>query len=111
MISAKDTARELLGLDKVNLVDYVSITVAIFNSSVCTFGRGTDIDPCVSLSIFVLVVLLFLYGSTVIFGCNHSVVIVRITSFICPSDLHLCVHSLSSLLSFQFQASCIYVTA
>ncbi|MEY4199270.1 MAG: DNA-directed polymerase, beta subunit, partial [Verrucomicrobiota bacterium] len=28
MISAKDTARELLGLDKVNLVDYVSITVA-----------------------------------------------------------------------------------
>ena len=28
MISAKETARELLGLDKVNLVDYVSITVA-----------------------------------------------------------------------------------
>ena len=28
MISAKDTARELLGLDKVNLVDHVTITVA-----------------------------------------------------------------------------------
>ena len=28
MISAKETARELLGLEKVNLVDYVSITVA-----------------------------------------------------------------------------------
>ena len=28
MIASKETARELLGLDKVNLVDYVAIQVA-----------------------------------------------------------------------------------
>ena len=28
MLSSKDTARELLGLDKVNLVDHVAIQVA-----------------------------------------------------------------------------------